>query len=167
MEYQEAVSRGKRVCGGRLSQGEINWQLGDIARQVTVDYAGETIQWLANEIGVEYKTLLDYRRVAEAYGKGERSPNSSWMVHQIFVAELDRAELVQKHWTVREARREIARRRNSEMCFACGLSPGISGLSGVPAGKIMCLDCQNKFTSILADMRLRALAQRVVESEQE
>ena len=77
MKYQEAVSQGKRVCDGRLSQGEINWQLGDIASQVKIDYAEENIQWLANDIGVEYKTLLDYRRVAEAYGKGERSPNSS------------------------------------------------------------------------------------------
>jgi hypothetical protein len=167
MEYQEAVSRGKRVCGGRLSQGEVNWQLGDIARQVKTGYAEETIQLLANEIGVRYKTLLNCRRVAEAYRKGERSPNSPWVVHAIFAAEPDRAELVRKPWTAREAKKEIARRRNDKMCFACGLSAEVSELPGIPAGKIICLDCQDKFTSILTDMRLRALAQQVIEGEQE
>jgi hypothetical protein len=68
------------------------------------------LQRLADDIGIEYKTLLDYRRLAQAYEESECSGNS-WTLHQVFAGQPDRVALVrQKSWTVREARREVSRR---------------------------------------------------------
>ena len=108
ISYDTAVSRGRRVVA---TQSKINWSLGDIAATVKPTYGDETIQRLADDIGVEYRTLLDMRRVADAYSVSERS-EVSWTVHQVFASEADRAELVQLQWSVSEARAEIARRRS-------------------------------------------------------
>lgn len=70
-------------------------------------YGDETLSRYADDIGVPYRTLDDYRRAAEAYEKYDRSYFLSWTAHQIFAAQPDRAELVKQEWTTAKAREEV------------------------------------------------------------
>jgi hypothetical protein len=111
MKAMNEYSRMVKAAQVKLaSQSQANWDLGDIALNIEPIYGEETLQRLVDDIGIEYKTLLDYRWVAQAYEESERSGNS-WTVHQVFAGQPDRVALVrQKSWTVREARREVSRR---------------------------------------------------------
>ena len=106
-ECERAFARERSVAGSR---SKVRFDLGDVASGVEPVYGEATVQQLAGRIGIPYKTLLDYRRVSEAYRDSERT-EQSWTSHQIFVAEPDRARLVQRSWTVREARAYVSSRK--------------------------------------------------------
>lgn len=71
-----------------------NFELGDLAIAVSADarYGDAKLPHYANEIGVPYKTLLDYRRVAQAFQNSERSELVSWSGHEILAAQPDPVE---------------------------------------------------------------------------
>lgn len=77
-------------------------------------YGDGTLQKYADDIGVEYGTLLMYRRVAEIYKKCDRSQDVYWTVHNVLRAQPDRGDLLQSRdkWTVSEAR-ELVKARNA------------------------------------------------------
>lgn len=103
MEYEEAVKQGREAARSQ-------WTLGDLALTIETEYGEGTLQQFADDIGVEYRTLDDYRRVAAAYEIPERSGNLPWSVHQIFASQEDRAKLVRRRWTAKVAREEIQAR---------------------------------------------------------
>jgi len=70
----------------------IQWELGDLALQVETHHGEHSLERYAKQIGVEYRTLDDYRRVAKAFGFPDRSGNLSWTHHQRVAARPDRLE---------------------------------------------------------------------------
>jgi hypothetical protein len=108
MKYETAVARARKVMA---AVNRSNWTLGDIALAVeTVTYGEGTIQRLADDISVDYKSLLNMRTVSKAYATSDRSENS-WTVHMVFAGQKDRAELVKAQtWTVSAARALVVSR---------------------------------------------------------
>jgi hypothetical protein len=111
--YDVAVTRGRKAIA---AQDKTNFTLGDIAAAVeTVTYGEGTIQRLADDLGVEYRTLMDFRKVSRQYAPAERSALNTWTVHQIFGRQPKRAELVAaRKWTTPEARAEVKRLNGSD-----------------------------------------------------
>jgi len=105
---------------GRVA-AQSQWVLGDLALEVETTYGGGQLQEYADAIGVELKTLEQYRLVAKVYGLEERSSNLPWTVFKVFASQPDRHDLLKSSprdhgiaadtWTVRAAR-ELVRRRN-------------------------------------------------------
>jgi hypothetical protein len=94
---------------GRFTQ----WVLGDIAAHVGIQYGDGRLREHAKEAGIEYNTLIEYRRVSQAYGEKSRRLDISWSVHQVFAAERDRLVLIGRDgWTVAAARDAVAYRRS-------------------------------------------------------
>jgi hypothetical protein len=91
------------------------WIIGDAAQSVQASYGQGKVQAFADAIGIVYKTALDFRAVAEAYAPADRSSLNSWTVHQIFMRQLKRAELVKtQKWTTSAARAENKRLNGSD-----------------------------------------------------
>ena len=106
IEYATAVDRGLKIMA---RHGKDSWQLGDIAANVETKYGKDTHQNLARDIGINYKTLINYRTVARAYAPAERSKVNSFRVHEIFAGLDNRAALVaEKEWTAAEAQAKLA-----------------------------------------------------------
>jgi hypothetical protein len=104
---REGIAARKQLEGAQ-------WRLGDLAREVTVAYGGRDLQQYAEEVAVEYRTLLDYRRVASAFQSSERSEVLAWSHHQILAGRGDRVAWLRlaerEGWrTVSQLRRGLAR----------------------------------------------------------
>jgi hypothetical protein len=104
--YEDAVNRLQQLA-------RTNWEIGEIADCVEPKYGEETLQQLAKENRVEYKTLLNCRAVWRAWPESsQRREDVPWAVHAIFAAQPDRLDLIrQGEWTTQLARREVRRRR--------------------------------------------------------
>lgn len=106
IEYATAVERGTKIMA---RHGKDSWALGDIAANVETKYGKDTHQNLARDIGINYKTLINYRTVARAYAPAERSKVNSFRVHEIFAPLGSRAALVaEKEWSAAEAQAKLA-----------------------------------------------------------
>jgi DNA polymerase-3 subunit beta len=85
------------------------WKLGELALEVETHYGEHDLERYAEQIGVAYRTLLDYRRVAKAFS--ERSEKLTWTHHQIVAAHPKRQKLLRQaeaaHWSVRELRSTV------------------------------------------------------------
>lgn len=103
MEYEAAVSELTKIA-------DSNWQIGEIADSVEPKYGERTLARLAGDTGIGYETLKECRSVWRAYRGTEVRTSNPWSVYKVFQAQPDRAELVQKEWTVAGARAEVARR---------------------------------------------------------
>lgn len=84
--YESLVNQGRKAA-------KAQWTLGDLAKRVEVAYGEGRLQEYAEDIGVDYRTLLDYRTVARAYEKSERS-ELPWSVHRVLASQEDRVALV-------------------------------------------------------------------------
>jgi hypothetical protein len=84
LDWDDLVRLGTAVISLR------NWVLGDLACAVETRYGENNLGRYAAEIGVEYKTLLNYRTLA---------------------AQPDRAELTQRQMTAAEAREIVSGRK--------------------------------------------------------
>lgn len=102
--YESLVKQGRQAAKSQ-------WVLGDLASKVETAYGEGKLQEYADDIGVEYPTLKDYRRVAVAYEKGERSTDLPWSVYRILAGQDDRAELVQDTALTASAARALVRAR--------------------------------------------------------
>lgn len=106
IEYATAVERGLKIM---TRAGRDSWALGDLAANVETKYGKDTHRNLADDIGINYKTLLNYRTVARAYAPAERKTGNVFRVYEIFAALDNRAELVASRvWDSREAQAKLA-----------------------------------------------------------
>lgn len=107
-DWQELVSEGRRIESGR------NWALGDLALEVQTSYGENTLERFADEIGVSFDSLKQYRFVAARYENGRRLPHLNWSVHQAFAALDDRHDVLASRpvWTVAAARDFVAHRKS-------------------------------------------------------
>ena len=128
-EYAKAVTAGKRAA---LNAGKAAWTLGDLAGAVTVGYGDKTMQRYAGDIGIAYKTLINYRTIAAAYAEDERSADNSYTIHQVFVKQDDRASLLTSQvWTVREAQKLVQSRKSD--AAGAGTDTDTDGQASAPA----------------------------------
>lgn len=88
-----------------------NWKMGDLAGQIKVSYGEEQLQRCAEMAGVEYGTLLEYRRVATKYQSPDRVEKLGWSFHQLVATRDDRMQLLKRaereRWTLARLREEI------------------------------------------------------------
>jgi hypothetical protein len=86
MEFANRKSGGLRSFQrGRIARTRLDgaqWELGDLAAEVVVQYRVESLQHYARKIGVEYRTLCNYRRVANRYESSRRRESLSWSHHE-------------------------------------------------------------------------------------
>lgn len=68
-EWEEYISEGMEA---RESKDNSQWLLGDLAMGITVDYGEDSVGKYAYSIGVEKKTLLNYRTIAGRFNKDIR-----------------------------------------------------------------------------------------------
>jgi hypothetical protein len=107
-----AFKRAVKAC--LASAGAVNkaaWVVGDNAAKVATVYKeASKLQDFSDAIGLPYKTVMDYRRVAAAWPASDRSESVSWTVHQILMQLANRAELVKRPegWTTAQARAYVA-----------------------------------------------------------
>jgi hypothetical protein len=80
IEWEEAILAGIEA---RQQKDGAQWRLGDLALQVETSYREHTLENYAAEIGVDYNSLREYRRVAQAYENARRLANLSWSHHQV------------------------------------------------------------------------------------
>jgi len=105
MEYEVAVSELTKIT-------DSNWRIGEIADSVEPKYGERTLHRLADDTGIEFKTLANCRWIWRQFeGENSLRRENPWGVYVVFAAQEDRAELVQKSWTVAEARAEVASRK--------------------------------------------------------
>jgi hypothetical protein len=114
--WAKIVAQGKRLA--QEDRGETRFKLGDLALKVAPMGEGhgrtgsmETLSEYAEEIGVKFETLDQYRKVAAAWPQGDRSPSADWTLHLRFMGQSDRAELIQAEWTAAEARALVKSRK--------------------------------------------------------
>ena len=68
------------------------WTVGDLALEVEVTHGDKTLERYAEEVGVGYRAMRDYRRVSKLFEIGTRMPSLSWAHHQILASRDDRFE---------------------------------------------------------------------------
>lgn len=105
-----AAAGGFPLGAGQEVQSRSAWVLGDLAASVDTRYGESTLARYADDIGVAYESLKQYRRVAIAFPeKGGRLPFSA---AQALAAQPDRLELAaSRDWTVAQARDLVSSRR--------------------------------------------------------
>lgn len=110
IKYETAVKEGKDIVQRHQRD---QWRLGELAAEIEPKYGEQTLAKFAEAISIEYKTLKNYRTVFIAYS--ESAPRGAdWAVARELAAQPDRAELVQRDMTTREARELVQRRRASQ-----------------------------------------------------
>ncbi len=98
--WNDLVRRG-RSATERL--GQAKWELGDLADEVETTYNGGELQAFADEIGLEYKTLNNYRGIARAFASREANRGKApWSVYLLLAGREDRYEILaeREQWTV-------------------------------------------------------------------
>lgn len=104
-DWNDLVRRG-RSATERL--GQAKWELGDLADEVETTYNGGQLHNYAEEIGVEYGTLRNYRVVARAFARSRADvrTKASWSVYQMLAGREDRYDILveRERWTVNEMR---------------------------------------------------------------
>lgn len=108
LDWAALVAQGVAL---RESTDGAQWSLGDLAARVETTYGGNDLAQFADQIGVSFDSLDDYRRVARQFP--DRSGNLPWTVYRVLTRVPDdrRAEALAAaqagHWTVSRARQEL------------------------------------------------------------
>lgn len=109
ISWEEAVSKGMEL---REMKDNVQWELGDLAMDVDTAYGLDSIGKFANEIGINKKSLQQYRRVSAAFPNNKRIAYLSHRHHLILAAREDRFDWLQKaadnNWTTTQLYREVA-----------------------------------------------------------
>jgi hypothetical protein len=118
--WKTIVARGRELVSA--DRGETRFELGDLALEVAPMGEGhgrtgsmETLSEYAEEIGIAIETLDVYRKVSAAWPEVIRITSASWSLHQIFMGQPDRAELIQAEWTAATARKLVQSRRPKKL----------------------------------------------------
>lgn len=107
MEYDE----GLRICReAEQAESQSQWTRGDVALSLETTYGKGTIKRLAEDLGIEYSTLRNYKDVSAAYPESDARA-SLYTIARTLMAQPDRAELVKTVSTVKGAR-ELVKERN-------------------------------------------------------
>lgn len=96
------------VREGIIRDGNRNWFLGDAALEIAPmrDHTGpgngelKNLRQYADELGIEYNSLMSYRQVAATWPINNRVSNTSWKVHQQLAS---RKDLIKPEMTVSQA----------------------------------------------------------------
>ena len=108
MSWEQAISIGMQL---REAKDNSQWQLGDLAANVEKKYGTNALEKFANEIGINKKSLQQYRRVALAFPKDKRISFLSHRHHLILAARKDRFDWLEKaadnSWSVSQLQFEI------------------------------------------------------------
>ena len=75
---------------GVKAKGAYAWYLGDLLVALESLFPAKPLSGFASAIGVDLKTLEQYRKVARDYPPADRSPGNSWTVHNVFAPLDDR-----------------------------------------------------------------------------
>lgn len=109
ISWEEAVSTGVEL---RRLKDNSQWELGDLAVKVEGDYGTDAIGQFANDIGINKKSLQQYRRVSQAFPKSTRVDYLSHRHHLILTPRDDRFEWLEKcadnNWSTLQLTRELA-----------------------------------------------------------
>lgn len=99
--WQELVQQGIIRDGGR------NWYLGDAALEIAPvgengahNGSQDNLRQYADEIGVEYHSIMEYRRVSDSWPPNNRVVGTSWKVHAQLTS---RPDLIRPGMTVTQA----------------------------------------------------------------
>lgn len=102
------VSEGQKW---RLAKEFSQWVLGELALGVETKYGQRSIAKYSEEIGVEVKSLYEYRRVCELLPQSERMEFLSFRHHQIAARTKDPqywlGEAHNNEWTTRQLYRAV------------------------------------------------------------
>lgn len=105
LDWEGLVNEGIEA---RKMGDQANWRLGDLASQVQTTYGNGDMPKYAARVRLAYKTLLDYERVAQAYGFSLRNENLSWWHHREVAPLPNRLEWLRRaeenNWTVEQLR---------------------------------------------------------------
>lgn len=112
-ERQEDWSYHDYVRAWQKIDSQSAWLKGDLAAAVDTRYGEQTLQRYADDVGVKYDTLSEYRRVALAFPQMSRRLGISWSVHQALAAQTNRFELIASRddWTLAAAREYVSPRQ--------------------------------------------------------
>jgi len=80
----------------RETKDNSQWILGDIALQVEKDYGSDSLGKFAVDIGINKRSLYQYRRVSQAFTLDQRSPRLSHRHHLLLASHDDRLELLKQ-----------------------------------------------------------------------
>lgn len=109
ISWEEAVSIGMEL---RLAKDNSQWDLGDLASKVETVYGTDAIGKLANDIGLNKKSMMQYRRVSQAFPPNQRLDILSHRHHMILAPREDRLEWLQQaadnSWSTMQLTRELA-----------------------------------------------------------
>lgn len=97
--WDSYVAEGRRLVE---EADQIQWRLGDLALGVEKSYGDNKLGQFAEEIGVNPKTLSQYRMVAQAYPEKVGRP-TFWLAYELRNQD-DRVELARHGMTCAEAR---------------------------------------------------------------
>jgi len=124
MSYDGLVAAGREA---RQQADNMQWVEGDLALQVEALPGDErprdpetgafladekkALQRYADDVGLPYATLQNYRRTAELWPSSRRRDEAPWGVHAALNAQEDRFDLIQPGMTVRQAEKVVRHRR--------------------------------------------------------
>lgn len=131
IEWDDLVMVGQEV---RTLKDVSQWYLGDLARQVIKKYGENSLGKYARDIGVNDKSLSEYRRVARYFPrKKDRIPLLSFSHHQrALKAEDPRKALLEAHdndWSIKQFDRFLIEEKSADckhdfkdfkICTLCG-----------------------------------------------
>lgn len=95
VSLEEFISRGLEL---REKKDNINWELGDLASDVTYEFGPKFLSDFSKGIGIEVSTIKRYRDVSRAYSKEirEKFKMLSWTHFRLVAAQENREELLEK-----------------------------------------------------------------------
>jgi len=110
-DYDWSVEQGRAaIKHADKVQQQLQWTLGDLALKLQPKYGDATLQHFAEDLGVNYTTLKQYRQAAAAFPEKDARP--SFSVGYALRNEPDRADLAESVPTKRKAQ-DIARERKA------------------------------------------------------
>lgn len=124
MSYEGLVAAGRAA---REQADNMQWVEGDLALQVEALPGDErprdpetgafladekkALKRYADDVGVRFSVLKEYRRTAEAWPSTTRVVEAPWGVHHALAAQEDRFDLIRPGMTVRQAEAVVRYRR--------------------------------------------------------
>lgn len=130
--WSELIAEGQqlKVMEERVEAeaGNVRWLWGDLALEVApmgTSHArtgvSDRLRKFADQLDVSFESLDQYRKVANAWPEGMRSPSQPWVVHQMIMGREDREELIGSpvdvrtgertdQWTYRAMQRYLGRK---------------------------------------------------------
>lgn len=128
--YEDFLSRGKEVLAIQESS---QWELGDLACGVEAKYKEDRLGQFARDLGVNAKTLMNYRAIARAYPRSSRRRELSFSVAGELVGETDRLELAQQGMTKAQARALVTQRKKERKAAVEAADDSFVQSCGVPS----------------------------------